>query len=140
MSRGKQYVFSGRTTENGLAILNAKKAELGVDWDELLIGAVNAHYGITVPMPRKAESRPKAGEPKAEERKVGESKAKPKAEKAGKKAKRSKPTPEAIPEPAAQGQGLVAQVMIGNATGAGGQAETGERSPARRWGHHGKGA
>jgi hypothetical protein len=33
MPKDKQYVFSARTTEDGLELLNAKKAELGVVTD-----------------------------------------------------------------------------------------------------------
>jgi hypothetical protein len=41
MPKDKQYVFSARTTEDGLELLNAKKAELGVSWDDLVTDAVN---------------------------------------------------------------------------------------------------
>jgi len=60
MPREKQYVFSARTTKEGLKILNRLKARLGVNWDSLVIDAVNAHYGVDVPKPPKAEGLPKA--------------------------------------------------------------------------------
>jgi hypothetical protein len=39
-------VFSARTTEEGLRLLNELKARLGVGWDALVIDAVCAHYGL----------------------------------------------------------------------------------------------
>ena len=59
MPRGKQYVFSARTTEEGLKALNAKKAELGISWDDLVINAVNAHYSVDISKPPKAERQKK---------------------------------------------------------------------------------
>jgi hypothetical protein len=46
MAREKQYVFSARTTEARLKALNEVKARVNVGWDELVIGAVSAHYGL----------------------------------------------------------------------------------------------
>ena len=46
MADKKHYVFSGRTTEEGLRTLNELKAGLGIGWDELVIDAVCAHYGL----------------------------------------------------------------------------------------------
>ena len=46
MAREKQYVFSARTTEEGLRQLGELKAKLGVGWDELVVDAVCAHYGL----------------------------------------------------------------------------------------------
>jgi len=60
MPREKQHVFSARTTEEGLKTLNELKARLGVSWDGLVIDAVNAHYGVDVPKPPRAERPPKA--------------------------------------------------------------------------------
>ncbi len=40
MAKEKQYVFSARTTEEGLKALNEVKARLKVSWDELVIDAV----------------------------------------------------------------------------------------------------
>jgi hypothetical protein len=70
MPKEKQHVFSARTTEGGLKTLNGLKARLGLSWDDLLIGAVNAHYGVDVPKPPKRERPKKAGEKgkKAEKR------------------------------------------------------------------------
>jgi hypothetical protein len=60
MPREKQYVFSARTTKEGLKTLNGLKARLGVNWDSLVIDAVNAHYGVDVPKPPKVEKTAKA--------------------------------------------------------------------------------
>ncbi len=46
MAKQKQHVFSARTTEEGLKALNALKAEQNIGWDELVIDAVCAHYGL----------------------------------------------------------------------------------------------
>jgi hypothetical protein len=43
---GKHYVFSARTTREGLRQLNDIKREHGVSWDDLVIGAVCAHYRL----------------------------------------------------------------------------------------------
>jgi hypothetical protein len=86
MPREKQHVFSARTTEEGLRVLNAKKAELGVNWDEMVVDAMCTKYGLdrnVLALPRverpKKEPKPKAKrsrkEPKAK---------KTKGEKAGK--------------------------------------------------------
>jgi hypothetical protein len=42
----KHYVFSARTTREGLRQLNDIKREHGLSWDELVIDAVCAHYGL----------------------------------------------------------------------------------------------
>jgi hypothetical protein len=46
MARGKQHVFSARTTEQGLKALSALRAELKVGWDELVVEAVCSRYGL----------------------------------------------------------------------------------------------
>ena len=46
MAKEKQYVFSARTTEEGLRQLNELKARLGISWDDLVIDAVCAYYGM----------------------------------------------------------------------------------------------
>lgn len=46
MARDKQYVFSARTTEEGLKTLGEVKAKLNIGWDEMVIDAVSAHYGL----------------------------------------------------------------------------------------------
>lgn len=66
MAREKQYVFSARTTEEGLKALNEVKAKVNMNWDELVIEAVSAHYNLdkammTLPKkdkPAKAEQPP----------------------------------------------------------------------------------
>ncbi len=47
MSRkGKQFVFSARTTEEGLKRQGELRQERRVGWDELVIEAVSEHYGL----------------------------------------------------------------------------------------------
>ena len=46
MAEGKHHVFSARTTKDGLRLLNELKAKLGISWDELVVNAVCAHYGL----------------------------------------------------------------------------------------------
>ena len=75
MPKGKQFVFSARTTEEGLKTLAGLKARLACSWDDLVIDAVNAHHGVNVP------KVPKAG-PTAAERAAAKA-----AREAGKKAK-----------------------------------------------------
>ncbi|MFC1893515.1 hypothetical protein ACFLYR_05745 [Chloroflexota bacterium] len=43
----KHHVFSARTTEDGLGILSNLRKERNVDWDDLVIDAVCAHYGLS---------------------------------------------------------------------------------------------
>jgi len=40
----KHFVYSARTTEKGLALLNKTKGEMG--WDQFVNKAVAAHYGL----------------------------------------------------------------------------------------------
>lgn len=42
--RGKHYVYSARTTEQGLALLNEARRERG--WDAFVNEAVAKHYGL----------------------------------------------------------------------------------------------
>jgi hypothetical protein len=61
MPKSRHFVFSARTTREGLRQLNDVKRERGVSWDELVIDAVCAHYGLdklTLALP-KAEKTPK---------------------------------------------------------------------------------
>lgn len=56
MAKEKQYVFSARTTEEGLKALNEVKARLSMGWDDLVIEAVSARYELDKAMmtlPRK---------------------------------------------------------------------------------------
>jgi len=46
MEKQKQYVFSARTTEEGLRLLNGIREEKGIGWDDLVIDAVCARYGL----------------------------------------------------------------------------------------------
>lgn len=97
MADKKHHVFSARTTPEGLAILNGIRAEHKIGWDELVIAAVNAHWGVEVPMLPKdtgrEEAKAKAEVEKAEakakvETEKAEAKAKAEAEKAEAKAKK----------------------------------------------------
>ena len=67
MAEKKHHVFSARTTGEGLRLLSELRAERGVGWDELVVDAVCAHYGLdrgTMALP-KAERPPRpAREPK----------------------------------------------------------------------------
>ena len=67
MAKEHQFVFSARTTDEGLRLLNGLKEKLGVSWDDLVIDAVSAHYGLD----RLAMQVPKAYRPekKAEPKK-----------------------------------------------------------------------
>ncbi len=98
MAREKQYVFSARTTEEGLGLLNKLKADLKIGWDELVVEAVCGHYGLdkavmTLP---KAEPKPKQEKQPKVEKPRAEKKAKAKAKVAGK--------PEVTPEPATEAE------------------------------------
>jgi hypothetical protein len=46
MAKQKHYVFSARTTEEGLRLLNELKKERNVGWDDLVLDAVCALYGL----------------------------------------------------------------------------------------------
>ena len=61
MAKEKHYVFSARTTEEGLRLLNQLKAERSISWDDLVIDAVCAHYGLDrgTMTPPKVEKPPK---------------------------------------------------------------------------------
>lgn len=60
MSRkGKQHVFSARTTEEGLRLLNDIRQDRNIGWDDLIIDAVCAHYGLdraVMALPKKDKS------------------------------------------------------------------------------------
>jgi hypothetical protein len=67
MAKGKHYVFSARTTRDGLRQLNDVKRERGLSWDDLVIDAVCAHYGLdrsalALPKPRVLTELPGAAE------------------------------------------------------------------------------
>ena len=69
MAKEKHFVFSARTTEEGLSLLNGVREEKKIGWDDLVIDAVCAHYGLD----RLAMALPKAYRPdkKTEEKKKG---------------------------------------------------------------------
>lgn len=91
----KHHVFSARTTEEGLKVLNGIRESQGMSWDELIIAAINGHYGVEVPRIELTgptpEERAKA---KAEKEAAKEAKAKEREDakraKADEKAKRQK--------------------------------------------------
>ncbi len=73
MPREKQFVFSARTTAEGLRQLSELRQERRVGWDELVIEAVSEHYGLDramMTLPKKevsaketpAEQQPAEGE------------------------------------------------------------------------------
>jgi hypothetical protein len=83
----KHHVFSARTTEEGLRMLNELKKEKDIAWDELVIDAVCAHYGLdraVMELPKQA--RPDKAKPKGGT--AGEAKGKQKGEADGKDGRR----------------------------------------------------
>jgi hypothetical protein len=46
MSKQKYYVYSARTTEQGLALLNKTKGDRS--WDAFISEAVSEHYGLDI--------------------------------------------------------------------------------------------
>jgi hypothetical protein len=76
----KHYVFSARTTREGLRQLNDIKRERGLSWDELVIDAVCAHYGLdklTLALPKVEKIEPSV-ETKAKPKTKAKAKAKTK--------------------------------------------------------------
>ncbi len=84
MSKEKSYVYSARTTEKGLGLLNDLKAKMGMGWDQFVNEAVAEHYGLdpevlTLPSSdflreraeRKTKAGKKAGTKKAANKKTG---------------------------------------------------------------------
>jgi hypothetical protein len=80
MAQQRHYVFSARTTEEGLRLLNGVRKERNIGWDDLVIDAVCAHYGLD----RLAMALPKLYRPekKTEEKKKGGTKKHGKAQRA----------------------------------------------------------
>lgn len=76
MAKVKQYVFSARTTEEGLRLLNELRAKRGIGWDELVVDAVCAHYGLdrnVMALP-KVEKTPKSAKASKTRQKGGKNK------------------------------------------------------------------
>ncbi len=72
MARDKQHVFSARTTEKGLRLLNQIKAEKGIGWDDLVLDAVCGQYGLdkavmALPKKEKPAKEEKNGEMSSEQ-------------------------------------------------------------------------
>jgi len=80
MAKEKQYVFSARTTEEGLRALNELKGKLKVSWDEMVIDAMCERYGLdkaVMALPKKqkpakdTDKQPQPAEEPATEQKTG---------------------------------------------------------------------
>jgi hypothetical protein len=83
MAREKHHVFSARMTEEGLRVLNELREQRNVGWDELVIEAVCAHYGLdTAVMALPQQVKPDKLQPK--DRRTGNAKSKKKGETDGK--------------------------------------------------------
>ena len=83
MAKEKHYVFSARTTEEGLRVLNDLRKKRNVGWDELVIDAVCTHYGLdraVMALPKHA----KPDKPQPKDRQTGNAKSKRKGEADGK--------------------------------------------------------
>jgi hypothetical protein len=82
MPKSRHYVFSARTTRDGLRQLNDIKREHGLSWDDLVIDAVCVRYGLdksTLALP-KAEKVPKVEtKSKAKPRPKAKARARPRA-------------------------------------------------------------
>ena len=46
MAKERHHVFSARTTEEGLRLLNAVREERKIGWDDLVLDAVCDRYGL----------------------------------------------------------------------------------------------
>lgn len=94
----KYHVFSARTTEAGLKILNDLKKAQNVGWDDLVINAMDRTYGVTIPRieltgpspAERATAKAKKEEAKAAKQKEREDAKKAKAVEKAKKAKAAK--------------------------------------------------
>lgn len=76
MGDKKHYVFSARTTEEGLKMLNDLKARLNISWDELIVPAINRAYDVSIPMvPRAPVDETKAAAKAQREQEKAEKKA-----------------------------------------------------------------
>ena len=90
MARENQYVFSAMTMKEGLKAFSEVKANLNIGWDELVIDAMCAHYGLdrlAMALPNK--EKPAKEKPTAEQHTQAETtnKACPSEEKLKKKSK-----------------------------------------------------
>ncbi len=73
MAKEKHHVFSARTTEEGLKMLNDVRKERDIGWDELVVDAVCAHYGLdssVMAIPKQAMPE-KLGKPKSKAKTSG---------------------------------------------------------------------
>ncbi len=65
MAKEKQYVFSARTTEDGLKALNQLKDRLKIGWDEFVIAGMSGHYKLD----KRSSLWPRNRRPRASRRK-----------------------------------------------------------------------
>lgn len=86
IDKKKYHVFSARTTEEGLKILNELKKAQNVGWDDLVINAMDRTYGVTIPRIELTGPSP-AERAKAKEEKEAAKTAKAKEREDAKKAK-----------------------------------------------------
>jgi hypothetical protein len=59
MAKTKQYVFSARTTDEGLKQLNELKGKLHIGWDEIVIDGMCGHYKlekVVLSLPKKEKA------------------------------------------------------------------------------------
>lgn len=85
----KKYMgFTAKTTPEGLTQLNQLRVDKKLNWNQLVITAINSYYKVNIPIPVK-EVKPKVEKPA----KV----AKPKAEKTAKPKKEATSKKEAVP-------------------------------------------
>lgn len=115
MSEKKHFVYSARTTEKGLALLNKTKGDRS--WDAFINEAVAAHYNlplesISLPPSKFLADREANRKAKAEAKAAKEAEKKAKAAEKAKKAKEAGKPKKQAPKPAetAQEQATVAQV------------------------------
>ena len=83
MPNKKHHVFSARTTEVGLEILNGLRKERNVGWDYLVIDAVCAHYGLDRTVMALAK-QDKPEKPRPKDRRTDNAKGRKKDEAVGK--------------------------------------------------------
>jgi regulator of protease activity HflC (stomatin/prohibitin superfamily) len=84
----KHYVYSSRTTERGLKILNELKDRLGVTWDGLITDAVCAHYKLDradIALPRDTRREEERAAKEAEKQARAEQREKDRQDKLAKK-------------------------------------------------------
>jgi hypothetical protein len=56
----KHYMFSSRTTKEGLKVLNQLKREKGLSWDDFILDAMSNFYGLDKSVLALAKAEPKS--------------------------------------------------------------------------------